>query len=112
MTTDTSVLTCISNDYSYKEIFSRQIEALGREGDVLIAISTSGNSNNVKEALIKAKSIGIKTIGLLGRNGGVCKNYTDLTLLVPSDTTARIQEMHILIGHLLCEMTEKKLGLN
>jgi D-sedoheptulose 7-phosphate isomerase len=112
LTTDTSVLTCISNDYSYKEIFSRQIEALGREGDVLIAISTSGNSNNVKEALIKAKSIGIKTIGLLGRNGGVCKNYTDLTLLVPSDTTARIQEMHILIGHLLCEMTEKKLGLN
>ena len=112
LTTDTSILTCISNDYSYDEIFSRQLKALGKSDDVLIAISTSGNSKNIKQALIEAKSLRIKTVGLLGKNGGFCKDYADLPLIVPSETTARIQEMHILIGHLLCELTENKLGLN
>lgn len=112
LTTDTSVLTCVANDYSYEEIFSRQLNALGREGDVLVAITTSGQSENIKQALIQAHKMGIKTIGLLGKNGGVCKDYSDVSLIVPSDTTARIQEVHILIEHLLCELVEQKLGFN
>ena len=112
LTTDTSVLTCISNDYSYKEIFSRQINALGRDGDVLVVISTSGNSENIKQALIQARSMGIKTIGLFGKNGGVCKDFVDLPIIVASNITARIQEIHILIEHLLCEIVEHKLNLN
>lgn len=112
LTTDTSVLTCVSNDYSFEEIFSRQINALGRNGDVLVVITTSGNSENIKQALIQARTMGIKTIGLFGKNGGVCKDYVDVSMIVPSDTTARIQEMHILIEHLLCEIVEHKLGFN
>ena len=112
LTTDTSVLTCISNDYNYESVFSRQLRALGLEGDVLVAISTSGESKNVKKVLIEAKKMGIKTIGLLGKKGGICKNYADMSLIVPSNNTARIQEMHILIAHLLCELVEKKLGLS
>ena len=112
LTTDTSVLTCIANDYSFKEIFSRQVDALGRKGDVLVAISTSGKSENIKQALIHAKKKGIKSIGLLGNNGGVCKNNTDISIIVPSNVTARIQEAHILIEHLLCELVECKLDLN
>lgn len=112
LTTDTSVLTCIANDYSFKEIFSRQVDALGRKGDVLVAISTSGKSENIKQALIHAKKKGIKSIGLLGNNGGVCKKNTDIPIIVPSNITARIQEAHILIEHLLCELVECKLDLN
>ena len=112
LTTDTSVLTCIANDYSYEEIFSRQLNALGREGDVLVVITTSGESENIKQALIQAKKMKIKTIALLGKKGGVCKDHADLPLIIPSDTTARIQEIHILIEHLLCELVEKKLGLD
>ena len=112
LTTDTSVLTCVANDYSYEEIFSRQLNALGRNGDVLVAITTSGKSENIKQALIQAQNMEIKTIGLLGKKGGECKNYTDISLIVPSDVTARIQEAHILIEHLLCELVEYKLGLN
>tara|TARA_B100000035_G_C20872993_1_gene497084 strand:- start:232 stop:819 length:588 start_codon:yes stop_codon:yes gene_type:complete len=112
LTTDSSVLTCVSNDYSFEEIFSRQINALGRKGDVLVAISTSGNSKNVKRALIEAHKMGIKTIGLLGKNGGSCKNYVDVPMIIPSNNTARIQEIHILIEHLLCEIIEHKLGLD
>jgi D-sedoheptulose 7-phosphate isomerase len=112
LTTDTSVLTCVANDYSYEEIFSRQLNALGRDGDVLVAITTSGQSENIKQALIQARNMGIKTIGLLGKNGGKCKDYSDISLIVPSDTTARIQEVHILIEHLLCELVEQKLGFN
>jgi D-sedoheptulose 7-phosphate isomerase len=112
LTTDTSVLTCVANDYSYEEIFSRQLNALGRDGDVLVAITTSGQSENIKQALIQARKMGIKTIGLLGKNGGICKDYSDVSLIVPSDTTARIQEAHILIEHLLCELVEQKLGFN
>mgnify|MGYP001432161706 CR=1 FL=1 len=112
LTTDTSILTCVSNDYSFEEIFSRQIKALGRKGDVLVAITTSGNSKNVKQGLIQARRMGLKTIGLLGKNGGSCKNFVDIPMIIPSNTTARIQEIHILIAHLLCEIIEHKLGLS
>ena len=112
LTTDTSILTCVSNDYSYEEIFSRQLRALGRDGDVLVVISTSGQSENIRQVLIHARKMGIKTIGLLGKEGGDCKDYVDVPLIVPSDITARIQETHILIEHLLCELAEHKLGLN
>jgi D-sedoheptulose 7-phosphate isomerase len=112
LTTDSSVLTCVANDYSYEEIFSRQLNALGRDGDILVAITTSGKSENIKQALIQAQNMGIKTIGLLGKKGGECKDYSDVSLIVPSDITARIQETHILIEHLLCELVEHKLGFN
>ena len=112
LTTDSSVLTCVANDYSYEEIFSRQLDALGRDGDILVAITTSGKSENIKQALIQAQNMGIKTIGLLGKKGGECKDYSDISLIVPSDITARIQETHILIEHLLCELVEHKLGFN
>jgi D-sedoheptulose 7-phosphate isomerase len=112
LTTDTSILTCISNDYSFEDIFSRQLNALGRKGDVLVVITTSGESKNIRQVLIQAQKMGIKTIGLLGKKGGVCKDHADISLIVPSDKTARIQEVHILISHLLCELVEKKLGLD
>ncbi len=112
LSTDTSVITCISNDFSYEEIFSRQLEALGNKNDILVAITTSGNSENIIKALLQAKNMGIKTIGLLGKDGGKCKNLVDLPIIVPSDSTARIQETHILIEHLLCELVENKLGFN
>ena len=112
LTTDTSVLTCISNDYNYEEIFSRQLIALGRKNDVLVVITTSGKSKNIIKVLIQANKMGIKTVGVLGKNGGVCKKYVDIPIIVPSNSTARIQETHILIEHLLCELVEKKLGLD
>ena len=110
--TDTSSLTCIANDFGYEDVFSRQVEALGRKGDVLLAISTSGNSENVRRAMLKAKANGITVIALLGKSGGPCAMLADLAMIVPSSTTARIQEMHIMIGHLLCEMVEHDLGLD
>ncbi len=110
LTTDTSILTCISNDYSFEEIFSRQLNALGRNGDVLVAISTSGKSKNIKQALIQAQKMRIKAIGLLGNNGGDCKEFVDIPIIVPSNITARVQEAHILIEHLICELVEYKLG--
>ena len=112
LTTDSSVLTCVANDYSYEEIFSRQLRALGRDGDILVAITTSGESKNIKQALCQAKKMKIKTIALLGKKGGACKDYADIPLIIQSDTTARIQEIHILIEHLLCELVEKKLNLD
>jgi len=111
LSTDTSALTCIGNDYSFNDIFSRQIQALGKVGDCLIAISTSGNSGNVLSAVAAAKSLGISTIGLLGRDGGKLKAQCDVSIVVPSQVTARIQEAHILIGHSLCGAVELKLGL-
>lgn len=107
LTTDTSALTCIANDYGYKDIFSRQIEGLGVKKDVLIAISTSGNSVNVLEAVKKAKRLGIKTIGLTGNRGGKLGKLCAIHINVPSSNTARIQESHICIGHILCELAEK-----
>ncbi|WP_277300911.1 D-sedoheptulose 7-phosphate isomerase [Veillonella montpellierensis] len=107
LTTDTSILTSIANDYSYDTVFERQVEGLGRSGDVLIGISTSGNSENVLRAMKKARDIGMHTIGLTGEDGGKLKAICDLTLTVPSRITARIQEMHILAGHIICELVEK-----
>ena len=111
LTTDTSVLTCVANDYSYDDIFARQVEALGRPEDVLIGISTSGNSENVLRAFKVAKQMGLKTIALLGKGGGYTIDLSDHALVIPSDSTARIQEAHILIGHILCELIEQELGL-
>ena len=111
LTTDTSVLTCVANDYSYEDIFARQVEALARAGDVLIAISTSGKSKNILHVLKTAKDMGLITIALLGKDGGPAKYLADHALIVPSDSTARIQETHILIGHIFCELIEQELGL-
>lgn len=107
LTTDTSILTSIANDYSYDTVFERQVEGLGRAGDVLIGISTSGNSENVLRAMKKARDIGMHTIGFTGEDGGKLKSICDLTLTVPSRITARIQEMHILAGHIICELVEE-----
>jgi len=111
LTTDTSVLTCVANDYSYEDIFSRQLEALTRPGDVLVAISTSGNSENVLRALRTAQELGVKTIALLGKDGGQAKALADVAIVISSNSTARIQEAHILIGHILCDLIEQELGL-
>ncbi len=111
LTTDSSVLTCVANDYSYEDIFSRQVEALGRPGDVLVGISTSGNSENIIRAVRMAKELGMTTVSLLGKGGGKSKELADQTLVVGSDSTARIQESHILIGHILCDLIEQELGL-
>lgn len=106
LTTDTSALTCISNDYAFKEVFARQVQALGKRGDVLFAISTSGNSSNVIRAVEEAHANSISVIGLLGNGGGALKEMCDIAIVVPCHVTARIQETHILIGHTLCEMIE------
>jgi len=111
LSTDTSVLTCIGNDFGYDKIFSRQVEAVGRPGDVLVGISTSGQSPNVNEAFVSAGAIGLTTVGLLGKGGGEALGLVDHALVVPSDSTARIQEAHILIGHVFCEIIESELGL-
>ena len=111
LTTDSSILTAISNDYSFDKIFSRQLKALGQDGDILIAISTSGNSRNIKEAVLTAKNIGVKAIGLLGRDGGSSVDLFSQKLIIPSNSTARIQEVHILIGHLIIDLIEKNLNL-
>jgi D-sedoheptulose 7-phosphate isomerase len=111
LSTDSSALTCIANDYSFDEVFSRQILGLGRPGDCLLAISTSGNSRNVIRAVEAARSREIPTIGLLGRDGGQLRGICDHTIVVPSSVTARIQEAHIFIGHTLCAMVESLLGL-
>jgi len=107
LTTDTSALTAIGNDYGFDRIFDRQVEALVREGDLLIGISTSGNSLNVLSALLLAKEMGAKTLGFSGKGGGKLNFACDLNLVVPSDDTPRIQEMHILIGHILCQAVDE-----
>ena len=112
LTTDSSILTCISNDYSFDKIFSRQLNALANAGDHLITFSTSGNSKNILEALETGNRLDMRTIAFLGKNGGLAKNLAQNVILVPSNTTARIQEMHILLGHILCEIVEKELKLN
>lgn len=110
LSSDTSVLTCVANDFGYEKIFSRQVEAFGRKGDVLVAISTSGNSKNVLEAVSAAKSVGMTTVGLLGSTGGALHAMVDHSIRVPSSSTARIQEMHILVGHIVCDLVEIQLG--
>ena len=111
LTTDTSVLTNISNDFSFDEIFSRQLEALARKGDILICISTSGESSNVINAIKKAKELEVRTISLLGKDGGKVIKISDNSILVPSNSTARIQEVHALTEHIICEIIEDELGL-
>jgi D-sedoheptulose 7-phosphate isomerase len=111
LTTDTSALTCIGNDYSFSDIFSRQVTGLGKKGDCLIGISTSGNSENVIKAVQSASEMGIRTIGLLGRDGGKLATMCECSIIVPSDITARVQEAHILIGHTICGAVEQNLGL-
>ena len=109
LTTDTSVLTSVSNDMAFIDIFSRQIKALGKEGDVAVGISTSGNSANVIKAFEVAKEMGMKTIAFTGNDGGILAKLADIALIVSSSSTPRIQETHILVGHLLCEMVEHQL---
>lgn len=105
LTTDTSALTALANDYDFKRVFSRQVEALCAKKDIVLGISTSGNSPNVIEAVKAAKKIGAKTIALCGAGGALCK-HADLSLCVPSTNTPRIQECHITIGHILCKLIE------
>jgi D-sedoheptulose 7-phosphate isomerase len=109
LTTDTSILTSLGNDYSYDVVFSRQCESLVEDGDVVIGISTSGNSKNVELGLIAAKQRGAKTIGLLGNNGGIIKSISDISIIVDSNDTANIQESHRVIYHIICDLVEKQL---
>ena len=106
LTVDTSAITAISNDYGFERVFARQLEAFAGPSDLFIAISTSGNSPNIIQALHTAKELGCKTLGLSGRDGGQMNELCDLNIIIPDDTTARIQEMHILIGHILCKAVD------
>ena len=108
LTTDTSNLTAIGNDYGYDQVFSRQLEGMGQDGDIFIGISTSGNSVNIIKAFESAKKKNILTVALTGRDGGEMAKIADIALVVPSDSTPRIQESHILIGHIICDIIEKE----
>ena len=109
LSTDTSILTAVANDYGFETVFAKQIEGLAKSEDLAFGISTSGNSRNVIEGLEKAKEIGCKTIGLLGCDGGRIAEIVDLAIIVPSKATPRIQETHITIGHILCQLIEQEL---
>jgi D-sedoheptulose 7-phosphate isomerase len=109
LTTDSSILTAVGNDYGFDRVFSRQVQTLGRPGDVAIAISTSGNSQNVLKAVKAARNGNLKIIGLSGKDGGLLAKEADLAIIIPSNSTARIQECHIAVGHLLCELVEEDL---
>lgn len=109
LSTDTSIITAIGNDYGFERIFSRQIEALATPGDAVIGISTSGNSPNVRKALEAAQQAGCTTIGLLGKDGGNIKDLCDIPLIIPSNDTPRVQEAHIAIIHILCDLIEQGL---
>ena len=109
LTTDTSALTAIANDYGFERVFARQIEGLGAENDVFIGISTTGNSPNIVRAVEIAREKGLKIIVFSGRNGGILRGSADVELVVPSEITARIQEMHILIGHIICEYVDAEI---
>jgi D-sedoheptulose 7-phosphate isomerase len=111
LSTDSSALTCIANDYSFADVFERQVRGLGRAGDCLVAISTSGNSTNVIRAVGAARAAGIHVIGMLGKDGGSLRAMCDVAIIVSSPVTARIQEAHILIGHTLCGLIEAHLDL-
>jgi D-sedoheptulose 7-phosphate isomerase len=106
LTTDSSAMTAISNDFGYEKVFARQVDALAVEGDLLVGISTSGTSENVLHGLEAGKAKGCKLLGMSGKSGGEMSSLCDLNLVVPSDVTARIQEMHILIGHTLCQLVD------
>ena len=106
LTTDTSIITCVGNDYCVDDVFSKQVKAIGTEGDILLIISTSGNSNNILEAAKAARNNGIYIIGLAGRNGGQLADIADSILIVQSDSGPRIQETHILAGHIICRLVD------
>ena len=112
LNSDSSLITCISNDFSYADIYSRQIEALARKNDILVGISTSGKSKNIINAFEISNKLKLKTIALLGKDGGEAISICTKFLLVPSHTTARIQECHMMIGHIICDIIETELGLN
>lgn len=107
LTTDTSILTAVSNDFTFDNIFSRQVEALGLEGDVLLAISTSGNSKNCINALQQARQLGLTTISFSGRDGGAMKSLADINVVIPSNVTANIQECHLALEHIFCMLVER-----
>lgn len=109
LTVDPSIMTAGGNDIGYDNIFAREVEAYGKDNDILVGITTSGNSPNVLKAVLQAKSMGIKTIGLLGGSGGTIINECDASVLIPSKVTARIQESHIMTGHIWCDMIERAL---
>ena len=109
LTTDTSIITAVGNDYGYEHVFTRQVEAHGRAGDVAIGISTSGNSKNVIEAIVLAKSKGLLTVGMTGEGGGALAAQVDHLFAAPSRSTPRIQEVHHLMNHILCELLEERL---
>lgn len=109
LSTDTSIITAIGNDYGFEQIFSRQVEALAAPGDALIAISTSGNSANILQALLTGRQAGCSAIGLLGKDGGTIREFCDLPLIIPSNETPRIQEGHITVIHILCDLIEQSL---
>lgn len=111
LTTDSSALTSIANDYAFDQVFARQVRGLGRSGDVLVALSTSGRSANVQQAVVAARDGGLTTIGLLGRDGGPIARLCDVALVVPGEVTAHIQEAHIFLGHVLCAAVEAHLGV-
>jgi D-sedoheptulose 7-phosphate isomerase len=112
LTTDTSIITSVSNDSSFSEVFAKQLKALGKEGDIAVGISTSGTSPNIIKAFEVAKEKGMKTIAFTGGDGGDLAKIADVSLIVPSSSTPRIQEVHILVGHILCELVEHYLFLN
>lgn len=107
LTTDTSIITSIGNDYTFDDIFSKQIIALGRKGDVAVGITTSGNSPNVLNGLKEAHKLGLKTVGLLGRDGGKAKNLCDIKIIVPTEQTSLIQETHITTAHIICLLVDE-----
>ncbi len=107
LTTDTSILTALANDYGYDAVFVRQVEALVKAGDVVVGITTSGNSPNILKALAKARELGAVTVGLTGRTGGQMRDLCDICIRIPADVTARIQEAHLLIEHMVCQRLEE-----
>jgi D-sedoheptulose 7-phosphate isomerase len=110
LNSDTSAITCIANDFGYDEIFARQLEGLAKLGDVLVVLSTSGKSENILRALRKANELGVVTIALLGKGGGPAANLANHTIIIESSETARIQEIHLLLGHTFCEFAEMEMG--
>jgi len=111
LTTDTSALTAIGNDYGYDKVFERQVEALAQPGDLIIGISSTGNSENVVKAFQRGKDKGCKTLGFSGKGGGKFNDNCDLNLIIPSDNTPRVQEMHILIGHIICQVIDNNFNI-
>ena len=112
LTVNTSIITAIGNDFGFEKVFARQLEGIGKVGDVLIGLSTSGNSENVVEVFRLAKELGISTVAFTGESGGILRDLADILINVPSNDTPRIQEAHIMVGHIICELVEKEFVVN